>query len=470
MSPSKPNDDYNFWGIFGILISGYFAYQLIPDLTYSLPGALQYSALIMTCGLLLGPIAAGLKDPTSLFNVEHILMFGLTYWIILDPLQGSYYLGGASRVGIERVFLGVSCFAASVWIGARLVQIFSTDSPSPQKQQTDLSIRFLFWASIISFVLGIARILLTCNFSAACIVDSFVAERFEAAWATTRLGGYDTISQILGYFGYLTLPLAVALHSKEGRVTPRVVFAAILGLIYLILLMRDGGRRSVGTVLGASILVWLLMRPKISLKHLGVLAVLTYLLLLTMQVMLNWRILGFEGAVKNGITFHVAGRGSIAVDRNLLYFSQITTLVPDIYPHTQSRGVIYTIAAPIPRSLFPGKPTNHAFDLLGILGMKGGDSGFTWTCSCVGDFYLIGGFYGLLIGGIIFGILAALCSRELKNPPTVRGRLLFALGAMTLFVGVRAAHEIVVTGSIVLAMWSMLYLKDYWQRSDQKTL
>jgi hypothetical protein len=301
------------------------------------------------------------------------------------------------------------------------------------------------------------RYMLGCEFNPLCIVDSFFMARMEVPWRRD-FGPFDTALLHMRYAGFLVLPFAVAILAKEGRMSWRSTLVALLGLMMLLILVREGGRRHVGLVGGATALTWILLRPQIRWRHLWQLAGAAALLLLLLQAIAAWRDVGFGTGLAEGLSIEPPGKHGLSVDRNFGALIAITETVPERYPHTGFRGLLYEVTFPIPRQLFPWKPEGRGFDLRDVLDLHV-SQGWSWTASAVGDFYLIGGWGGLMLGGMFFGSAANRVSRLLEAPLTVRRRLAFTVGTMILFIGLRALHEGALLGFAGAALWGLLVLR-----------
>ncbi|MEK6805793.1 MAG: O-antigen polymerase [Pseudomonadota bacterium] len=464
VSSGRSTDSYRAfpgWSLIGIVAGTLAATVAIPEFELAAMGSLRVSGIALSLGLLLGVVTAGFRSPAALFRAEHLLMFGLVYWVVLDAVQGGYELEGASREALVGSMASIGLFAAFLWIGSVLTWLIIPLHPPARLPINDLGPRFLFCAGIVCFVLGGMRVWVGCSLSPACIADSFdVSRAGRAAWMPEGgIGNWDTVLQNLRYFGYLTLPFAVALHRLQRRFGWPVLLLISFGLINLILSTAGGNRRSTGTIVGATALTWILLHPKISLRHLLILSGVAAALLLFLQAVVLWRHSGFERSFEAGKPIFSEERPGIIVDRNLYWLGQVLTMVPDYHPYIGSTGIVAIVSAPIPRSLFPSKPINRGIDLVTFTGQQG-NKGFTWTCSAVGDLYLIGGYAAIIIGGLVYGLLANLCSRLLWWPSRLTGRLLFAVSAMALFVGLRDLSEIVLTGVAFLCLWGLFFARE----------
>lgn len=444
------------WALIGVVVGTIAAVILVPASGYYLPGALVPAGLALSAGLLLGPVLSGLRNPLTAFRAEHLLMLGLVYWILLDALQGTYRLGDVSYDAVLRAFLATGFLAAFIWLGSCVASVaFPSAKPRGAAPQ-ELGRHFLVLAGLASFVLGVSGAVLLCNLSLVCIADSLFAPRFASPWFSgPGIEGWNTTLAHLRYFGFLVLPITAALVHTERGLSWRSVLLGVLGLLFLLLLIRDGSRRSVGTVIGATILVWLLLRGSLRKRDYVTLLLLGLGLLSLMQAMLSWRNVGLGTAIVQGLVVTREDGPTITVDRNLEWMANAMQIVPERHPHTGRVGIAYILGHPVPRSVWHGKPVSRGIDLPKYMG-RSYAPGFSWTCSAVGDLYLIGGFLALGLGGVLYGAAGNLLSRVLSRPMTTRAGLLYGLGAMTLFVSLRAVHEVMTTGLMILAAWGLL--------------
>lgn len=461
---NRHDTNHLIWTASGIFFGWGACIWLIPASGFQEAGALIPSGIALMVGLLLGPLVAAIRQPDSLFRVEHLLMVGLVYWIVFDAAQGAYGLGNVSREAVITAFNGIALMAAAIWIGSVL-----TTPLQPREalhEPLKLNARFVFYAALVCFFLGMLRVFIACRLSPGCVVSAFYAPRFANAWSNANIGHFDTILVRLQYFAYLVLPLTVALHHLEKRITWRVISTFVLGLLFLCILISTGGRRQVGMVMGASVLVWILLNRPVKLRHLAFAGLFLVVVLYVLQLMIAWRNVGFAKAFNSEPEYAQAieTHGFLNIDQNLLFLTRITDLVPEKYPYTGMQGIIFIATAPIPRTLFPNKPVNRGFPLAYILKLRKGP-GWTWTTTAVGDLYLIGGFLAIFLGGLLFGMLAALCNR-LLYPVTVRRALLFGMSAMTLFIGLRAVHDIVIASFAILALWGITEARRWVAKSE----
>jgi hypothetical protein len=166
-------------------------------------------------------------------------------------------------------------------------------------------------------------------------------------------------------------------------------------------------------------------------------------LLLVMQLLLEARDEGWAEYI-----YEAPGSASVRVDDNFLRLAQTIEVVPESHPHVGFRWIEYLIARPVPRVLWPGKPTDPGFSLPEYLGLEG----VSLSISVVGEWYLAFGWPGVLLGGLLFGVLGRAWSRILEDAVTVKSLGFYAFGVMGLFIGIRSMIEVILL-SYPLIFW-----------------
>lgn len=449
------------WSLICGVAGGVVAVQLVPEQDVYLPHALLPAALAQTLGLLAGALLAAVRNPASLFRAEHVLSFGLFYWLLLDLVLGQGGVGQASRDAVIQSFTAITLFASGLWLGSILLSAYARSSAGGAGPMRDLSAGFLFGSALASGILGMARVVVGCRLSPSCMLDAFYQPRFSAVWfRIDAFGNLDTLFLYSRYFGFLVLPLTVALMMREGRLSWRSATALALGLLCVAFMVGDGGRKDVGTVVGATLLVWAVMSPRVTFRHLVGISALAGLLVLVMQFMLVARSVGIAEALESESEISLSQRAAPVgtVDRNFRYLANIVQLVPDRLPHNGWQGVAYAAMLWVPGGLVPREWQVRSIDVPREMGLRYGP-GYTWTCSAIGDLYLIGGLPVVILGGLLFGMLARSASSLLMRAVDSRKPVLYALMTMTLFLSLRALHELFVTGFIVVAFLSFLALR-----------
>ena len=80
-------------------------------------GALFVPAVILSTGILLVPLARGIRRSPALLNAENLVAFGFVFWLLLDLIQGAYDLSDAADWAIRDAFIAIGISAAMMWLG-----------------------------------------------------------------------------------------------------------------------------------------------------------------------------------------------------------------------------------------------------------------------------------------------------------------------------------------------------------------
>ena len=451
---TRVNDGaFAFCGIVSVLVGLVIVVGIIPD-EYANPGALFPSSLALAIGMLVPPIVraivSGLRDA---FRAEHFLLLALIYWILLDLLQTTYPLSEVDKNDVELAFIAVATMAIGIWIGVGLPR-WRLPAALKRASAIEFGPNALYRAIWVSFLLGIFYYVLQSGFDVQTILNGLSTDRWDAAWSRGMLGGWSAFPEQLQYFGYVLPSLTVMLaeRSRSRWFSPRVFVAILLSSVFLAFQLQEGGRRIIGTIIGAAILTWLLLKKRISFGKLAVVLVLVLGLFTLLQVILYARRFGFAYYFEYGVDAS-SKKDYYSVDDNFLRLAQIIHLFPNVIDYVGSSQIIFAIIRPIPRVLWPGKPIDPGFSLPELLGM----TGVSLSSSVVGELYSSLGLVAVLLGGIFYGSIAKAWNALRDMRGNNNGVIMYALGVLVLFTGIRSMQDLVIMSYALLA-WVVLSL------------
>ena len=407
-------------------------------------GALFFSALILTAGLLIAPTIARFENPRAVLRLEYLLVLGIIYWLLLDLIQGSYDLYRVKAEAIEHAFLAIGLFAAGVFVAGffrpwRIPQLMQNSVATP------VETRVLFRLILLFFVLGIFRFAYASDFNPVAMIYYLGVNRWAAPWGRGQLGGWDAFLDHMTYFGYLVPVLAVALAMKTGWLRGRSLVAIACSLTVMAFIAQGGGRRIIGVMAGAALIYWVLGQKRLNVRNVVVTLTSMLAIVYVLEVMLEYRRVGLSAFVEAGPTEVQFNR--LHVDDNFYRLAQVVQIVPEEHPYVYHKQVVYALVRPVPRVFWQGKPTNPGFDLAAFLGRQG----VSLSTSVIAEWYLIGGFIVVFLGGWLYGQLARMGNRLLASADQITPRLLYALFAMMLFAGLRSMIELVLMSYMILA-------------------
>lgn len=460
-SDSSPKYKYSpIIDIPAILVGCILSLECIPE-EYAPRGALFLSGLLLSLGILFGPILRVLKNPRSVIRPENVLALIPVFWVLFDLVQGTFPLNSIERTDVTRALIAVALFSASICLG-RWANPFKMPRIVMQTAAADLSEGSLFSLTVISFLLAMFRYAYPCDFDPTIMIYYIFQGRWMAPWGRGDLGGWDSFGDHLQYFGYLLPALTVILAIKGGWFRPKVCIAVLLSLIMSLFLSQGGGRRIVGVIIGVGLVVWVLGNRRHTIKSTTILLLVVVGLLFWMNQMLKYRNVGLgqmfsdgtEGVIQNGVPIldEGADKYQFKIDDNFLRLAQIIHLIPLESPFVYHRYIIFILVRPIPRVFWPGKPVGPGFDLPGAVGVTGA----SLSSSVIGELYMCAGFVGVCIGGLVFGNLAGMVSGILVGEMTPERALIYSLLVMALFAGGRSGIELMLMSYITLAWLAAL--------------
>jgi hypothetical protein len=435
------------------------AILIIPD-DPSPEGALFYPALVMSAGLATAPFIIGLRYPKALLRGECLLSLAPIYWLFLDLLQGVYTMDDITGDQVRQAFLAIALFVAMVWLGA-LRRSWRIPKVLISSVSQEFSINTYFALAVACFVIGMLNFAIPCNFNVSEMVYYLGQERWAAPWGRGQLGGWDAFLDHLQYFGYLLPVLTVVIGRRAGVRNVRSLICIALSVIVSLFLAQSGSRRVIGVVAGMALILWVLDQHRLRVKHLLLTVVAIFALLLTLQVMLEYRNVGLgvivgKGEVPSGRfeKRQILEEQHLRVDDNFYRLCQIIQLIPDSHPFVYHKYLVYVIVRPVPRVFWPEKPVDPGFDLPTVLGVQG----LSLSYSVIGELYMSLGFMGIALGGWFYGRVASTASGLLARCNTQGALVIYSIVVMALFSGMRSILELILVSYVVLAWVGLAHL------------
>ena len=427
------------------------ALVLIPE-NPTQPGALFYPALVMSAGLAIAPLSAAVRYPKTLLRGESLLTIAPIYWLLLDLLQGVYELDGITAHEIQQAFVAIGLFVVLVWLGSARRPWRMPDLVVRSVSQ-EFSLNTYFTLALACFFLGMLNFAIPCNFNVFEMVHYLGQERWAAPWGRGQLGGWEAFLDHLQYFGYLLPILTVVIGRRAGLRNPRTIVCLGMSIVMTLFLAQSGSRRVIGVVAGMALVLWILDQQQLRLKHLITSALVVLAVLLTLQIMLEYRnvglgaLVGQSDATVSREKRQVFEEEHLRVDDNFYRLCQIIQLMPKSYGFVYHKYLVYVLVRPIPRVFWPEKPVDPGFDLPTALGVEG----VSYSYSVIGELYMSLGFIGVALGGWFYGRISALARGLLNRSMTQGALVIYSIVVMALFSGMRSILELILVSYVVLA-------------------
>jgi hypothetical protein len=414
----------------------------------------------MSAGLATAPLAAALRYPKALLRGESLLSLAPIYWLLLDLLQGVYGLPDISADQVRLAFLAIGIFVVMMWLGSirrpwRIPQVVISSVSQ------EFSINTYFALAVACFLIGMLNYAVPCNFNVFEMVHYVGQERWAAPWGRGQLGGWDAFLDHLQYFGYLLPVLTVVMVRRAGVRNARTIICIAMSIVIALFLAQSGSRRVVGVVGGMALVLWILDQRRLRIKQLLMTVFAVVVLLVTLQLMLEYRNVGLSVLVgKSEIQSgrlekrQILEEQHLRVDDNFYRLCQIIQLIPESYGFVYHRYLIYVIVRPVPRVFWPGKPVDAGFDLPTALGVEG----VSYSYSVIGELYMSLGLIGIALGGWFYGRVAAMASGLLARCTTQGALVIYSIVVMALFSGMRSILELILVSYVVLAWVGLSHL------------
>jgi oligosaccharide repeat unit polymerase len=422
------------------------------------PGALFYSSLAMSLGLLLTPLMFVVQNPKAILRADCLLALAPIYWLLLDLLQGVYAMDSVSGGEIAAGFVAIGVFSSTAWLGA-LRRPWSAPGFVLKSVSRDFTTNTYFAVAVTSFLIGMLKFAIPCNFDLVQMFSYAGQERWAAPWGRGQLGGWDAFLDHLQYFGYLLPVLTIILTRYVGWRNVRTLACMGMSAIMALFIAQSGSRRVLGVILGMALVLWVLSQPRLRVKQVAISVLSVAALLIALQIMLEYRNVGLGALVgqKNETVSGVKEKQAmfeeqyLRVDDNFYRLCQIIQLIPKTFPYVYHRYFVYVVVRPIPRVFWEGKPVDPGFDLPTALGVEG----VSYSYSVIGELYMSLGFLGIAIGGWFYGRIAAMANGLLSRSGTIATLLVYSIIAMALFAGLRSLLDLLLVSYVVLA-WVFL--------------
>jgi oligosaccharide repeat unit polymerase len=432
---------------------------LIPE-DPSAEGALFYPALVMSAGLATAPLAAALRYPKALLRGESLLSLAPIYWLLLDLLQGVYGLQDVSANDVRYAFLAIGIFVVMMWLGASR-RPWRIPPVVINSVSQEFSINTYFALAVACLFIGMLNYAIPTKINVVEMVHNLGQDRWAAPWGRGQLGSWDAFLDHLQYFGYLLPVLTVVMVRRVGVRNARTIICIGMSLVIALFLAQSGSRRVVGVVGGMALILWILDQRRLRIKHLLTTVFAVVVLLVALQLMLEYRSVGLSVLVGNGEI--ASGRSEkrqileeqhLRVDDNFYRLCQIIQLIPESYPFVYHRYLIYVVVRPVPRVFWPGKPVDPGFDLPTALGVQG----VSYSYSVIGELYMSLGFIGIALGGWLYGRVASTANGLLARCTTQGALVIYSIVVMALFSGMRSVLELILVSYVVLAWVGISHL------------
>ncbi|MBK0399764.1 oligosaccharide repeat unit polymerase [Limibaculum sp. M0105] len=375
-------------------------------------------------------------------NLMLVALYGLIFLEFLFPQQ-SFALGLSTEAARNGTIASLWGFFALALGRHMLVKVAPSSVFGPQY---DVSPRLFAQLFFVIALFGYLHILLAVNFDVPEAIRQMALPRFRQAWSRSRLGGWNTLLTEVGLLIFLIPPLAGLIFARFrsfGTFTHLFVI-----LIFAVTLFKGfaSGTRSVFlihllTFAGAFILA----RPDLKTLHLlSFGAVVAMIGGLGMNYMLAFRGIGLSR-----FDFEEFESETLFVDLNLINICKLTEVFPSRFDYLGLEIPYWMMILPIPRALWPGKPEGLSIGIEEALGVDG----LTLSATFVGEAYMAGGLFAVIVSGLLLGATAGNWDRLGKQVSSNYGLILYCSGFFAAALSMRSVLQVAPALLPTLALW-----------------
>jgi hypothetical protein len=294
----------------------------------------------------------------------------------------------------------------------------------------------IFW---LSFLIGYSNMLVAVHFNVMEMIDWFMAPRFTQPWGRDRLGDWSALLYELNMLIQLIPPLAGIILARRHRYpTGQLILITAVFLLTLFYGFAGGTRNIFATFLVTFLMGYSLALPPNRNAELAVIAGAAALIMcFATFFMLQFRDAGLKNYMEGKWTPPPTEAGmkkTLYVDYNLFSICKLAEFFPRTHPFLGTEIPYQALIRPIPRAMWPGKPTGLSVSIEDALNVEG----LTLSASFAGEAYMAGGamtVFGIaLFLGAFMGWWGALSSPHNSEI----GHLVYASGFFAAVISMRS--------------------------------
>lgn len=289
------------------------------------------------------------------------------------------------------------------------------------------------------FFIGFLYVLLGVDFDLPMILEAMTRARFDQPWGRGKFGDWKALINELQLLLYLVPPIVGMMFGRRERYSHLNLLLALIAFLWLLFFGFCAGTR---TVFAAYLITFLIAfafssPPQRRRQVLFIATICGTMMVMATKMMLDMRTIGFkrwwEGEKSTQIGRYTS---AVFVDDNLVAIAGITRYFPKL---TGGRYLGFEIPylaliRPIPRAIWPGKPTGMSISVEQIFNAKG----VTIAATFVGEAYMSGGLFAVALEGIFLGILATYWNRFGSPKNSELGLLVYSSGFFAVTITMRS--------------------------------
>jgi oligosaccharide repeat unit polymerase len=311
----------------------------------------------------------------------------------------------------------------------------------------DLTPSSVFSAFILVTFFGYLHIFLAVDFDFFEVVRQMLQPRFTQAWARGQYGDASALLSETGALINLVPPIAglVFGRARQYSVLQKAVVVVVLAFT-VFFGFASGTRSAFVSPLLTFTGVYLITKPQLRFRQaLTIGTVMSALLFAGNSLMLQIRTTGL-----GELSSTDASGASFYVDLNIVNVARLTDKFPDVYGYLGLEIPYIALIRPIPRVLWPGKPTGLSVPIETALDAL---EGLTVSCTYIGEAYMSGGLFAVLILSMLFGAATEMWNRVGLSSYRLFNQIVYVSGFLCPAMAARSMLGMVPVMLPTLALW-----------------
>jgi hypothetical protein len=439
------------WSTIAILVGLVMTSVVLPsDSAVGIFSAAAYGVGVTLAGAILIEARNGIR---SLIRVDLLLLLVLYGLTLFEFLFGQSMVEGLlSPVTAANGTYAVLVAFAGLAIGRHFVPIKESLRASPVAELRPSSMFFVFL--VVTFF-GYLHILLAVDFDISEAIRQMLLPRFAQSWSRGQYGDTAALLYEVGALINLIPPMAGLIFARARQYSAAQKAVVVIVLAFTAFYGFSSGTRSTYVVYILTFTgIYIITKQQLNLRHVLIFGtIMAALLFVGMILMFQFRTVGL------GELWSIGEPGSLLIDLNIVSISRLTSKFPDRYDYLGLELPVNALIRPIPRVLWPGKPTGLSVPIETALDAVEGQ---TVSCTYVGEAYMAGGLLVVLAISLLFGAAAEMWNRVGLSSNRQFNQIVYVSGFLCAAIAMRSMLSIVPLMLPTIALWIVgkLWLSD----------
>ena len=324
----------------------------------------------------------------------------------------------------------------------------------------------------LCLVFGYINMLIAVDFDFGSMIDYFMAPRFTQPWGRGKFGDWLALLYEISMVLYLIPPIAGVVLADRKKFSKFNVGYVAAGFGFTLFYGFTSGTRNIfATYLATFLVAYAFAAGRARRKEiLVVVAISGAAMIYATTMMLQFREVGFYNYMHGDQeSDHPKDRTRFLVDNNLSVIVALMRVFPEKHNYLGFEIPYLALIRPIPRAMWPGKPEGMS---LSIEEAVGAGEGYTLAATFIGEAYMGGGLFGVILSGGVLGMIMAWWNHLGSEHNSSFGYLIYASGFFAAVMSMRSllVFTTAILPTIVLIVFSNWLIQAGLARQQRHTV